>query len=281
MLETLVLLFTAGAVFFLTTLVVLVLRRAYARYEERYLAKRISDLSEMFFFVDARQLVVLTVAVSAIGATVGLLLSGPVVTVLLVLFGLASPTVLVKLQRSRRVKLFERQLVDALGGMAAAFRAGMTLYQALEEVSRTAPAPLSQELALTVREMRLGTPTDEALQSLAQRVASEDLALVVTAVTTARSLGGNLAEMFDTLSGTIRERFRVEGKIRALTAQGRLQGAILGAMPLFVWLGFDMVRPDLTRPMMGHWFGYATVGLVVFMELLGVWLIHRIVSIEI
>lgn len=281
MFETLVLLFTAFAVFFLSTVVVLVLRRAYQRYEERYLSRHISDLSEMFFFVDARQLIILTLAMTVIGVTLGLLVFGPILTLLLALLGLMSPTLLVRFYRMRRVALFERQLVDALGAMAAAFRAGMTLYQAMEEVSRAAHVPLAQEFSLTVRELRLGTSTDEALENLNKRVGSEDLALVVTAVTTARQLGGNLAEMFESLSRTIRERFRVEGKIKSLTAQGKLQGYVMGFMPVLVWLGFDAVRPDLTRPMMAHWFGYAMVLVIVVMEILGAFFIRRIIAIKI
>ncbi len=281
MLETLVLFFTAGAVFFLTSLVVVILSRAYARYEERYLAKRINDLSDMFFFVDRKQLAVLTVAVAAIGATLGLLLAGPVVTLVLLAAGMLSPTLLVRFYRLRRVKLFERQLVDALSGMSAALRSGLTFYQAMEETARIAPAPLSQELALAVREMRLGTSSDEALDNLAARVDSDDLRLVVTAVNTARTLGGNLAEIFDTLAGTIRERFRIEGRVRSLTAQGRLQALFIGAMPILVWLAFDAIRPDLTRPMMQHWFGYAILGVVVGMEVLGVFFIRRVIAVRV
>jgi len=268
-------------VFFLTVLIIAVLRSAYERYEERYLAQQITDLSEMFFFVGPQQLIVLTLAVTAIGATVGLLLLGPVFTVLLILFGLASPTLLVRFYRQRRVKLFEQQLVDALVGIASAFRAGMTLYQAMEEVARTSNPPLSQEFALTVRETRLGKSTEEALVNLTHRVNSDDLRLVVTAINTARSLGGNMAEMLDTISITIRERFRVEGRIRSLTAQGKLQGYIIGAMPVLVWFGFDMVRPDLTRPMMEHWFGYAVVGVVLVLEALGILLIRRVIAIRV
>jgi tight adherence protein B len=87
--------------------------------------------------------------------------------------------------------------------------------------------------------------------------------------------------MFDTVGATIRERFRIEGRIRSLTAQGRLQGIIMGIMPLIVWLGFDSVRPDLTRPMMQHWFGYAMVALVLVMELLGALFIRRIIAIKV
>lgn len=279
--SVLVLLLAAGAVFFLTLVVVGVLKRAFEEYEERYLAQKVSDLSEMFFFVGPRQLVVLTVAVTSLGLALGLLLFGPIITLVLGLAGLLTPTLLVHFFRARRIKLFERQLVDALVGMASAFRAGMTLYQAMEEVARSARPPLSQELALAVREMRLGIPTDEALENLAKRVGSDDLTLVVTAINTARSLGGNLAEMFDTISDTIRERFRIEGRIRVLTAQGRMQGIVMGVMPIFVWVAFDLLRPDLTRPMMQHWFGYAMVAIVVVMEILGIFLIRRIVAIRV
>ena len=96
-----------------------------------------------------------------------------------------------------------------------------------------------------------------------------------------RALGGNLAEMLDTLSRTIRERFRIEGRIRSLTAQGKLQGIIMGLMPVLVWLAFDALRPDLTRPMMRHWFGYAMVGTVIVMELLGAFFIRRIIAIRV
>jgi tight adherence protein B len=277
----LVLLFTAGAVFFLSILVISVLRTAYAQYEERYLAKHISDLSEMFFFIGPQQLIILTVAVTAIAAAVGFLLLGPVLTILICIAGLAMPTLLVRFYRARRIKLFERQLVDALGGMAAAFRAGMTFRQAMEEIAKTGRPPLAQEFALTVREIRVGVATDQALENLADRVGSDDLKLVITSVNTARAVGGNMAEMFDTLSRTIRERFRIEGRIRSLTAQGRLQGIVMGLMPLLVWLAFDAIRPDMTRPMMAHWFGYFIVLCVVSMELLGAFFIRRIIAIKV
>lgn len=279
--NVLVLISAALAVFFLMLVVINVLSRALDQYAAEYVAKRVSDLSEMFFFVGREQLMLLTIALTAAAAITGLLVGGPVLTVVLVVAGLASPTLLVRFYRLRRVRLFDRQLVDALSGMASAFRAGMTLYQAMEEVARSAAAPLSQELALTVREIRVGTNTDDALENLASRVGSDDLRLVVTSINTARGFGGNMAEMLDTIAATIRERFRIEGRVRALTAQGRLQGIIIGLMPVFVWVAFDFIRPDLTRPMMSHWFGIAVAGLVITMEVIGALLIRRIVAIRV
>jgi tight adherence protein B len=275
------LVFTCVAVFFLGLVVISVLNKAMQRYQEKYLSKTMSDLSDMFFFVDVQQLAVLTLAMSAAGVAVGLLMFGPIITIMLGLTGLASPTILSRYYKHRRLKMFERQLVDALGGLSNAFRAGLTFRQAMEEIAKTADAPLSQEFSLAVREIRVGTALEESLENMAKRVKSDDLDLVVTSVTIARSLGGNMAEMFETIANTIRERFRIEGKIRSLTSQGKLQGIVIGLMPVFVYLGFDYVRPDLTRPMMASWFGYGVIALVVVMELLGALLIRKIISIEV
>src|SRR5437868_14355744 len=116
--------------------------------------------------------------------------------------------------------------------------------------------PLSMEFGLFVEEAKLGVPIEEALVNMCKRVGSDDLELVVTATNIARQLGGNMAEMFETISGTIRERFRLEGKIDAITSQGRMQGWIVSSMPLFMGLILNYMRPDLMGPMMNHMFGY-------------------------
>jgi tight adherence protein B len=280
-LHLLVSIFTACAVFFLSTLVVSIFHHAFERYKEQYLAPRISDLSEMFFFVGPREVVALTVALASIAGSIGLLLMGPLATLLLVSVAFLSPTLWVGFYRGRRIKLFERQLVDALGGLSAAFRAGMSMYQAMEEVGKSSQAPLGDEFSLTVREMRLGASANDALTNLLDRVPSDELSLMVTSVKIGRSTGGNMAEIFDRLALTMRERFRIEGRIDSLTAQGRLQAWVIGSIPLLVWLAFDALRPDMTRPMMSHWFGWAAVSLVFTMEAIGIYLIRRIVAIQI
>jgi len=104
---------------------------------------------------------------------------------------------------------------------------------------------------------------------------------VVTSTIIARQLGGNMAEMFDTIAATIRERFRLEGKIKALTSQGKLQGWVVAAMPLALGLVLNWMRPDLMQPMFEHWFGYVLVGLIALMEFLGVLIIRKIVNIDV
>ena len=134
------------AVFFLSTVVIGILDRAVTQYQEKYLSKTVDDLSDMFFFIDPQQLVVLTFAMSGAGIALGLLLFGPLVTVLLGLAGLATPAMLVRFYKRRRVKMFERQLVDALTGMSNAFRAGLTFRQALEEIAKTSTSSVSSAI---------------------------------------------------------------------------------------------------------------------------------------
>ena len=165
--------------------------------------------------------------------------------------------------------------------MANAFKAGLTFPQAVEHVAREAAAPLGQEFGLFVKELKLGVPMEEGLVSMGRRVGSDDLELVVGATNISRQLGGNMGEMFETISNVIRERFRLEGKIDALTSQGKLQGWVVAAMPLVLGLVLNAMRPDLMQPMLEHLFGYVLVTLVAVMEVLGVLLIRRIVNIDI
>ncbi len=270
-----------AAVFFATVVIFSVLRAAYARYQERYLAKAIEDLSDMFLFIDRRQIFILNVCSILLLGTIGYVLVNPLTSAICAASGVFFPRLLVAFYRKRRIRRFNVQLVDALQSMASALRAGLTFIQAVEHVSKESPAPLGQEFNLLVKEVKLGVPLDQALTNMAQRVGSEDLELVVVSANIARSLGGNMAEMFETISGTIRERFRLEGKIDAMTSQGRLQGWIVAAMPLALAVVLNFMRPDLMQPMLGHPFGYVLVASIAILETLGILWIRRIVQVDI
>jgi tight adherence protein B len=115
---------------------------------------------------------------------------------------------------------------------------------------------------------------------MARRVGSDDLELVVVSTNIARQLGGNMAEMFETIAATVRERFRLEGKIDALTSQGKLQGLIVSAMPIVLGIVLNYMRPDLMEPMLEDVFGYILIAMIFIMEALGYFFIQRIVNIE-
>jgi tight adherence protein B len=271
----------AACVFLLAQAGAGVLRTAYRRYQERYLGPSIQALGEMFLFVEPRQLLLLNLGCMLVLALIGWVALHPLGMVGAAVLGFFLPTLWAKHYRGRRIRKFNSQLVDTLQTMAGALRAGLTFPQAAEQIAREMPAPVSQEFGLLVKEMKLGIGVEQALLSLGERVGSDDLDLVVIATNVSRQLGGNMAEMFETISATARERFRLEGKIDAMTAQGRMQGWIVAAMPLLLGLVLNYLRPDLMQPMLQHPFGYALIGLITVMEAIGVFMIRKIVNVEV
>src|SRR5215813_5361460 len=176
-----------AAVFFATAVIFSVLRAAYARYQERYLAKALEDLSDMFLFIDRRQMLTLNACSILLLGTVGYVLVNPFACAICAASGVFFPRLLVSFYRKRRIRRFNVQLVDALQSIASALRAGLTFTQAVEHVSKESPAP---QFGLLVKEVKLGVPLEQALTGMAQRVGSEDLELVVVSANIARSLGG-------------------------------------------------------------------------------------------
>lgn len=276
----LVVLAVFGAVVLLTLIVMDVLRRALQTYERHYLQERTRTLGEMFVFIDARQLMILALSVSVLLLILGTLVFNWFVGILLCTAGFLSPQLVVRRVRTKRLHNFERQLVDALLQMSSAFRAGLTFAQSAEHVAQEFPAPLGDEFKLLVREIKLGVSLDDALNNLGERVDSDSLRLTVTATNISRQLGGNLAEMYDTISKTVRDRFEVQGRVTALTALGRMQGWVVGAMPVLVGLALNFIRPDLMEPMLASNFGKGLVLCVIGLELMGIWLMRRVVDIE-
>ena len=281
MLAWLSFLLVAAAVFLLALLAFAVLRRAFEQYRARYVARSLRDLSDMFLFVEPRQLMLLNVAAMALLAALGLWAGGPFLCAPAAALGFFAPALGVRVYRRRRLRRFEAQLTEALQQMANALRAGLTFRQAVEQAARDALPPLAQEFGLYLKEVKLGVPADEALSAMAARVGSEDLELVAASTNLARQMGGNLADMFETIAATVRERFRLEGKIRALTSQGKLQGIIVATLPLWVAAFLDWYRPDLLQPMFEHAYGYVLVAAIVLLEATGFVLIRRIVAVDV
>jgi tight adherence protein B len=281
MAASLVGLFAATSIFFLAFLALDVLQKAFEQYKLRYVTKSMNDLSDMFLFIEPGQIVVLNVAALLLFLGVGYWLGGVFFASVAGIFGFFAPAAAVRFYRQRRIKLFNTQLTEALQQMSNALRAGLTFQQAMDQIGRESSAPLRQEFGLFTKEVKLGVPIEEALVNMANRVGSEDLELVATSTNIARQLGGNMAEMFETIAATIRERFRLEGKIRALTSQGKLQGIIVASLPLWIGLFFNWYRPDLMEPMFENAYGYILVSAIMILEAIGYLLIRRIVSIDV
>ncbi len=197
------------------------------------------------------------------------------------LIGLVIPRFYINFSKAQRITKFNNQISDTLVMMANSLRAGFSFIQVMDLVSKEMSPPISKEFGRTFREINLGTPTEEALENLNQRVGSQDLEMTVTAVLIQRQVGGNLAEILENISETIRERVRIKGEIKTLTAQGRISGLIIGLLPLAL-LGFlVMINPSYVTLLFNHPVGLMMLGGAVLAEIIGIFLIRRIINIKI
>ncbi|MPM47814.1 hypothetical protein SDC9_94535 [bioreactor metagenome] len=207
----------------------------------------------------------------------GKLLLGVIGTVL----GFVIPIVFLRSKIDRRTAAFNNQLGDSLVLIANSLRTGYSFMQAIEMVSKEMPKPISEEFARALKEMNLGVTTEDAMNNLAKRIDSDDLDLVITAVIIQRQVGGNLAEVLDNIAGTIRERVRMKGKIRTLTAQGRISGIIVGLLPIAVGLLIYILNPEYIKVLFTHPIGKMMLAAGVVSQLLGIMIIRKIISIEV
>ena len=197
------------------------------------------------------------------------------------LFTFTLPARYVRFLRTRRRLKFNEQLVDALGTMSNALRAGFSINQAFESVVEAGEKPISQEFSVFLQQLRVGMSFEDALTSLDRRVASDDLTLVCTSIDIARRTGGNLTEIFDRLSDTIRSRMRIERRVRTLTAQGRMQGMIVTAMPFLRGIAMLVLKPEVMRPFLFSLRGAVCVALVLVLVTVGWLFIRKIIRIEV
>jgi tight adherence protein B len=195
--------------------------------------------------------------------------------------GFYAPRVWVRQMQGRRLNAFNNQLGDTLVLLANSLRSGYSLLQSMESVSRELPPPMSVEFARVVREIGLGLTIEESLAHLLQRIKSDDLDLVITAINIQHEVGGNLAEILDTISHTIRERVRIKGQIRAMTAQQRFSGYVISLLPFILGVVMFMINPTYIGKMFSEPCGIMMLITGGIMIVAGYIIIRRITSIEV
>ncbi len=240
------------------------------------------DLTAADIPLKSEEFVLLTLAASLLGGfiTAAILkgfLAGLFVAVLIVL----SANILLKTAKTKRIRKYNSQIGDALVIMSNSLRSGFSLLQSMDMVRKELPPPISKEFGRTFQEMSLGISTEEALSNLNARVKSEDMDLVITAVLIQRQVGGNLAEILDNIANTIRERVRIKGEIRTLTAQGKISGVIIGVLPILLGVAMSAISPNYLKTLTTHPVGKAMLLIAVIKEVIGILLIRRIIDIKV
>ena len=277
-----VLLPAAGAVAIGFYLLFMAVARLVPAYRARFDASVSRQLARAYLYVSPRRLLALNLGASLTASLLALLMGWGLPGAALA--ALASgwlPRLLLAWLRRRRAQAFRQQLSDLMMLAAGGMRAGLGLTQALAQTAVEMEAPARQEIELMLREQRLGASFDEALTGLERRMPLEETALLCAALRISRATGGNLAETLESLGDAMRRKVAIEGKIRALTAQGRLQGWAMGLLPLLCAALLWLVEPVAMSALFTTRYGLATCAVVLVMQLLGLHFMRRVMRIDV
>lgn len=205
----------------------------------------------------------------------------PILALVWAVVGFFLPRFYLRFRQRKRRNAFNNQLPDAIVLLANSLRAGYSLLQSMEVLSREMPAPISDEYARVIREVALGLTTEDALGNLYNRILSEDLDMMITGINIQQEIGGNLAEILDILAYTIRERIRIQGEIRVLTAQQQLSGTIIALLPVLLAIGLFLMNPSYMGTMYTTTCGWIMVGTAILLIGIGYFTMRKIMAIEV
>jgi tight adherence protein B len=263
----------------------LLLGRTYVQRLEENLAR--ADIP-----MRASEYILLRLALAGAALVFGMYMLGHLQSgIILAVVGFFVPAAGVRVSENRRRAKFVRQLADALMLLTNSLRSGYSFLKGLELVAKEMDDPLSKELNRMLREVNLGATIDDAMMNLGRRVNSQDLDIVISAFLVQKEVGGNLTEIMEKVAETIRERLRIQGDIRVLTAQGRLSGLIVGALPFVVAAIIYLKTPDYFQALLGPPlaslfglqvpFGVLILVGALILQAVGAWAIYRIIAIKV
>lgn len=240
------------------------------------------NMADMFMFVDGQQLAkYYFTALAVVPILIAIISRDMLSTIIAVVLMAIIPKFFYSHVRNARLKKFEGQLADAFLGLSSSLQAGTSLMGALESLVVEQPAPLSQEFSLMVRKVKLGVNLDDALIEMEQRLDSADFRVALSAIRISREVGGNLTEVMENLSDTLRQKAAMEGKIESLTSQGKIQGYFMTALPLLLMGVLNVLEPEAMSQMYNTNIGYMFLGGIAVMLTMGFLLIRSITNINV
>ncbi|HEX8987253.1 MAG TPA: type II secretion system F family protein [Rhodocyclaceae bacterium] len=241
-----------------------------------------ASLEDMFIFIDPTRMFYWNVgALFVLPPLLWLFFGNPVIPIAAAIGLIVLPKWMVGFMRKRRFETFEHQLPDAMLMVSGSLRAGAGLNVALESMVAESKPPVSQEFELLLRELRVGVDFDTALRHMETRLPVQDFIMVVSALRISREVGGNLADILESIADTLRKKHVMEGKIKSLTAQGKIQGVVMTGLPLFLMLVLYKMEPEAMGPLFTTWIGWVVLAVIGVMEALGYFFIRKIVNIDV
>ena len=272
-----------AAVFGALVLAGLAVVQAVTNYRRRFLVQTEEKVVALYLGTSPEQLWLYTLLGAAGGALLLALVSNfrPLMVAAGAAGGFMVPRLYLNNIEQRRRKKFDAQLLEAIPMLAGAMKAGMSLMQAMEQITREMGPPIRQEFAHALQENRVGKPLIQSLHDMKNRLRTDDLSITVDAIGIAQETGGVLSEVLMKIAETIKSRNRVRTKIDTLTAQGRLQGIIMSLMPWGLAAILFLLDPELMRPMFTTGTGQIILVAIVILEIMGWLVIRRLVAIDV
>ena len=279
---------TVAAVFTFLTVILLVWslnnlsKRLAKKYQETFTSSARANLFDMFLFIEPRQIFFINViTLVAVPILLRLILGTWILGIVISIFLAVIPRYVYQFLHQRRRRMFIHQLPDALNMISASMQSGANANTAIDFMAEEMSAPISQEFQLFQREQRLGVEFNSALENMYKRIPEDEFKLVVAGMQISRDVGGNLAEVLQRLSATLRRKLEMEGKIDALTSQGKLQGVVMTCLPILIGFVLYHMEPRAMERIISEPVGWGVIALVMIMLTAGYMSIRKIVSIDV
>lgn len=240
-----------------------------------------SDLITAGIKLQPEEYLMIWICASIMPALLVLAISGNILAcIICVVIGAALPPIIISIAHKNRIEKFNEQLGDALMIISNSLRAGFSFEQAISNIARDLPEPLGYEFLQVSRELELGVSVEEALNKIAEHMQSKDIELLNTAVIIQRQVGGNLAEIIDNISATIHDRIQIKRNVKTLTSQGRASGKIIGLLPVILLILISVISPSYIEPLFTTPYGYMMLGISAVLEIIGFFVIRKMVNIK-
>lgn len=275
--------FVMVAVSFVCLFVVLsgIGRQMFTLYRQNFFTQVDKNLRDALILLEPGQVFLYTIVAATVLGPLTFFLVNWLMAVVLVSLILVLPPIILGRIKEKRADEFVKQLPDALAAMSSSLRSGLNLVKSLQQVVKNQPNPISQEFAQVLVEYRIGTDLNDSFDELARRMNRQEIILMNSAIKISRSVGGNLAETFDILAKTLREKSKVEGKIKALTSMGRAQGQLATFFPVFIGYVFYKLEPESMALLFTTKLGWIWLAVMIGMAICAAILINKVVTVDV
>jgi len=269
------------AVFCLAWVVTNIGRQLFSLYQRNFYQQVDKGLRDVVVMMEPGQVFTVTLVTAIVAIPVVLVMTNIVMAAFIATIIFIAPGIVLKIMKQRRSDEFVEQLPDALSSIASSLRSGLNLVKAFQQVAKNQPQPLAQEFTQVLVEYRVGTDLNDSLDQLARRIDREDILLMNSAIKISRTVGGNLADTLEVLSRTLREKSKVEGRIRALTSMGKAQGLLATLFPAFIGYVFYKIEPAAMSLLFTTRLGWIWLSLIIVMSIIAFAMINKIVNVDV